>query len=261
MGLVEVHGKATGEETVTSPVSEQPCYFYKVAIEKGHTGLRGDVSWVPYATDTDGVGFYLKDDTGKVLVDAHGVELNVPESGQKMIGHGTILLRDGSGREVEVTTSGEIVTKSGLGAGLSKMFGKKDAPPPAPLDPWFHQWCEEMRAKEERLRDYVARAASYGRSGSSGAPTSHTDKYLLFEYCILPEFEYELTGTCAENPKPQGEHDLKMIVKGENDPTFSISLGNEESVEGDLRHRAKLYVFGGACLSVVSMGIILWIFS
>ena len=34
MGLVQIHGKASGDELVNSPVSNTPCHFYKVDIEK-----------------------------------------------------------------------------------------------------------------------------------------------------------------------------------------------------------------------------------
>src|SRR5437762_8831524 len=53
MGLVQVHGKATGENVVTSPVSNTPCHFYKVDIEKWVTDKNGG-RWSHYATDADG---------------------------------------------------------------------------------------------------------------------------------------------------------------------------------------------------------------
>lgn len=261
MGLVEIHGKTTGEQTVASPVSGQPCYFYKVEIKKGHKDVRGEIIWKPYGYVADGVRFHMEDDTGKVLVDAQGIELDLMESGEETIGVGTGLLVDEYGGKVEVTSGGEVVTKSGLGGRMAKLLGKKDAPPPAPLDPWIQRMCEEKRAKEASLRALVARAASGGAAGGAASAGSTSDMFQLTEYCILPEFEYELTGTCAENPQPEGEHDLKMIVKGKNDPTFMISLGSEASVEDDLLRNAKLYIFGGACLSVASLAVILWMLS
>ncbi len=249
------------ESFVKAPAAVVDCRTnYKVAVKKGHKNLQGETVCVPFATETGGVRFYLEDDTGKVLVDAQGAEIDVPEAGREYLGHGTRHFQDEHGKEIEVTASGEMVTKAGLGARLGKLFGNKNAPPPAPFDPWIQKMCETMRAKDERLFDCVARAASRGHSEKSVAP-GKTDKYLLHEYCLLPEYEYELTGTCTENPQPQSEHDLKMIVKGTNDPTFLISYGNEEVVEGDLLHQAKLYVFGGDTLSVASLGTLLWIFS
>ena len=73
MGLVQVHGKATGENVVTSPVSNTPCHFYKVDIEKWVSGKNGG-HWSHCGTEADGPLFYLDDGTGKVLVDAHNAE-------------------------------------------------------------------------------------------------------------------------------------------------------------------------------------------
>lgn len=85
MGLVHVHAKATGAETVTSPVTHTPCFFYKVDIEKWKSDGKSG-SWSKYRTDADGVKFYLQEDTGKALVDAHQAEFDLLESGRCEIG-------------------------------------------------------------------------------------------------------------------------------------------------------------------------------
>lgn len=78
MGLTHVHGKSEGEQTVPGPVSKRPCYFYEVEIEIWATDSHGrNGQWAYYATHADGVRFYLADATGKVLVDAHGAELDL----------------------------------------------------------------------------------------------------------------------------------------------------------------------------------------
>ena len=41
MGLVEIHGKATGIPPIPSPVTQTPCYFYKVDIEHWVTDKNG----------------------------------------------------------------------------------------------------------------------------------------------------------------------------------------------------------------------------
>jgi len=85
MGFVRVHGKATGEQSVTSPITGTPCFFYKVDIEKWEVKDRSG-SWSHYRTDTDGVRFYLADATGKALVDAGSAELDLPKTGMREIG-------------------------------------------------------------------------------------------------------------------------------------------------------------------------------
>ena len=82
-------------------------------------------------------------------------------------------------------------------------------------------------------------------------------QYRLTEYCIVPGGTYDITGTCGENPEASDEHDRNLIGKGQNEPTFLISSKSEKQLEGSLRRRAALSVFGGAALALVCLAIIL----
>lgn len=72
----------------------------------------------------------------------------------------------------------------------------------------------------------------------------------MTEHCIQPEYSYDITGTCAENPAVTNEVDHKIIAKGRNSPTFLISNRTEKAIEGTLRSRALRYVFGGGLLAI-----------
>jgi hypothetical protein len=81
MGFVQVYGKAQGDKTIPSPVSHTQCFAYKVDIERWKTDTDGRGGhWSHHRTDLDGVGFYLTDASGKVLVDAQGAEFDLPQS-------------------------------------------------------------------------------------------------------------------------------------------------------------------------------------
>ena len=80
MGLVHVHGKALGEQVISSPVTRTPCVFYRVDIEENESRSEGHWSWRHYKTDCAGVPFHLQDKSGKVRVDAYGAELDLPWS-------------------------------------------------------------------------------------------------------------------------------------------------------------------------------------
>jgi hypothetical protein len=91
MGFVQVYGKAQGEKTIPSPVSHTPSFAYKVVIERWKTDSDGRGGhWSHHRTDVDGVGFYLTDGTGKVLVDAQGAEFDLPQSARCEAGSGRI---------------------------------------------------------------------------------------------------------------------------------------------------------------------------
>ena len=83
MGLVHVRGRASGSETVLSPVTRTSCFFYKVDIEKWQGGRDAPPGWRHVKTDADGIKFYLEDSTGKVLVDVLGAEYDLIQRGQR----------------------------------------------------------------------------------------------------------------------------------------------------------------------------------
>ncbi len=232
MGVVEIHGKAKGEKLVNSPVTNTPCHFYKVDIEKYEKDSKGRGSWRHYKTDADGVLFYLEDSTGKVLVDAHGAEYDLVQTARRETARGTI--------------------------GLTTLFGGARNPNLAARqtvsDQGLVAYAESLRSTGgSSAWASLGQVALGGLSFGSGVSGS----YRFTEYCILQDHWYDITGTCAENPKPLDEHDRNLIKKGENEPTFLISWRSEKEVEGNLRRRAMKHIFGGAALAVVCLAVLL----
>jgi len=234
MGLVEIHGKASAPQTVASPVTHTPCCFYQVEIERWITDKNGG-HWSHAATDADGVRFYLEDASGKVLVDAHHAEYDLIQSAK-------------------------VQTGSSVGGSLGRMFSGMGAPTVA----------TGTVATEADLFSYAHSAISrVGGSFSLGGGnllnlggginlgSGLSNRYRLSEYLILPGHWYDLTGTCVENPTPQDEHDRNLIMKGTNEPTFLISWRGEKEIEGTLRNRATLRIFGGGALSVACLALLL----
>ena len=237
MGLAQIHGKAKGTQTVLSPVTKTPCFFYKVDIERWVRDKNGG-HWSHAATHAEGVRFYLEDATGKVLVDAHGAEY-----------------------DLILTTKRE--TGRGVGASLGRLFGgTRDLSP-----------TTDSGVSDSDLLDYAESVVSTAHTtfsvdggsllsglgrGSLSLGMGSEHRYRLSEYCIVPEQSYDVTGTCVENPNPQDEHDRNMIVKGQNEPTFLISWRSEKEIESALRNRAALHIFGGGALSVACLAILLF---
>ncbi len=76
MGLVEVSGLAMGPYTMNAPVTGLPCYYYRTTAWQWER--RGKSSeWVKVADENMHVPFYLDDNTGRVLVDPQGAELDI----------------------------------------------------------------------------------------------------------------------------------------------------------------------------------------
>ncbi len=76
MGLVEVSGLAVGPYTLPAPVTGVPCYFYRtIAWQWKQNGKSS--SWVKAADESMHVPFYLDDNTGRVLVDPQGADMDI----------------------------------------------------------------------------------------------------------------------------------------------------------------------------------------
>jgi len=76
MGLVEVSGLATGPFTTTAPLTGRPCYYYRtVAWQWKREGKNS--RWVKVAEESFHLPFYLEDNTGRVLVNPQGAEIEM----------------------------------------------------------------------------------------------------------------------------------------------------------------------------------------
>ncbi len=76
MGLVEVSGLANGPYSITAPLSGRACYLHRtIAWEWRREGKNSQ--WVKSADETLHVPFFLDDNTGSVLVDPQGAEIQI----------------------------------------------------------------------------------------------------------------------------------------------------------------------------------------
>lgn len=229
MGLVEIHGKARGEQLVNSPVTQTPCVFYKVDIEIYQKDSKGNGSWQHYKTDADGVPFYVEDGTGKVLVDAHHAEYDLIQTGRRETSGGGLslpsILGSSPGQTGRLSSDNELVAyaRSVHSTGGFSLGGS--------------------------LGPLALSGLSLGGSSSG--------RFRFTEYCILPEHWYDIAGTCVENPNPKDEHDRNLIVKGQNEPTFVISWRSEKELKKNMRGRAAKYIFGGGALAIGCLAILL----
>lgn len=76
MGILEVSGLAVGPYTMVSPITARPCYYYRtLAWEWKQQGK--NEQWVKIAGECMHVPFYVDDNTGVLLVDPRGAELEL----------------------------------------------------------------------------------------------------------------------------------------------------------------------------------------
>jgi hypothetical protein len=78
MGRVEVHGNAEGKAALEAPFTGASCVWFRWTVEEEVRRNRR-TSWKSVATGgSDAWPFYLEDETGSVLVDPRGAEVEIP---------------------------------------------------------------------------------------------------------------------------------------------------------------------------------------
>jgi hypothetical protein len=76
MGLVEVSGLANGPFALIAPITSRPCYFYRTLVWQWERQGKNN-TWVKKVDESLHVPFYLDDNTGRVLVNPQGADLDV----------------------------------------------------------------------------------------------------------------------------------------------------------------------------------------
>jgi E3 ubiquitin ligase len=76
MGLVELSGMAVGPDTIPAGITGDPCYYYRAtAWELEQSGSSRE--WKQVASESLFVPFFVQDDTGRMLVNAQGADMDV----------------------------------------------------------------------------------------------------------------------------------------------------------------------------------------
>ena len=111
-------------------------------------------------------------------------------------------------------------------------------PPPKPASPADSRTAEQIVASVD------------GRSSAK-------ERYRLTERCVLPGHEYDITGTCSENPVARDEAERTVIRKGTNEPTLIISGLAHQDVDAMQKIWSYFLIFGGGMLAVFCLGMLL----
>ena len=76
IGMVELSGLAVGPYTMLAPVTARACYYYRTLVWEWKRHGKSD-QWVKVAGECMHVPFFLDDNTGRVLVDPRGADLDI----------------------------------------------------------------------------------------------------------------------------------------------------------------------------------------
>lgn len=76
MGMVEVSGLAAGPYIMVAPITARPCYYYRTLVwEYKQSGK--NKQWIKVAGECMHVPFFVDDNTGRMLVDPRGADLDL----------------------------------------------------------------------------------------------------------------------------------------------------------------------------------------
>ena len=84
MGLVEIYGTVTKphDKFLKSPFTNKDCVYYKYSVEKLQHTDKGK-RWITLTSGENNTPFYLKDTTGKVLIQPTGATVDIPPNYKK----------------------------------------------------------------------------------------------------------------------------------------------------------------------------------
>jgi hypothetical protein len=93
MGVVELNGLAVGPYTVAAPITNRDCFYFRtIAWEWKQAGR--SKRWVKIAAESMHVPFFLDDNTGKMMIDPRGADLDLHRDFQQEFCDGFFTLKE-----------------------------------------------------------------------------------------------------------------------------------------------------------------------
>lgn len=221
-GFVHLRGTVACQEPLVSPLTQMPCCYYLTSIARLTRYTQGVATQKTYTTiysEPSAKAFYLDDGTGKVQVDPHGAEYDVPQTFVTYVN----------------------TDKPGLTGTVMDSSVSNGTP------------------SEQRLRDYIAKHASdpAGRVHVAGNPAleqriadamaAEATSYRLTEHCLLDKQACSVLGTC-DGSSTSANAAARLVHKGTAQPSFVITSRTDQQEAGRWRMRAMGAMVGGAAL-------------
>jgi len=84
MGLSEIQGRSTADATLTAPLSNTLCHYYRYQVEEERHRSKGGREWVVVDRGESSAPFHVEDPTGGILVDPSGAEILLKRDYQRI---------------------------------------------------------------------------------------------------------------------------------------------------------------------------------
>lgn len=260
-GLVRVHGRATGDDRLSSPLTRVPCFYFCVEVKRW-VERNQDSQWETIAGEKGERLFYLDDGTGRVPVDPHGADYRGlpqtfraemrPNSIHKRFVEPSLGVMGPSDEDLRGYISAYYARRRAeIDKGITAAVEAKNAIAEIPYEASVNlkKAMGKVLAADEWLESKGLDVDVNG--GLTIQYRAHT--YRFTEHCLLADRECNVFGTCVENPSPKDYRGRNLIKKGEDEESLVVSLLSEKLTWKALRRRALLYFLIGAALIIIGV--------
>ncbi len=241
MGLSHVAGTSVGGQPLTSPLTQVPCYYFEVTVEK-QVKKDNQETWERTHHERAEVPFYLQDETGTILVNPQQAEYNLPRAFWGELRPPALISLGTAPRKVDPGLGVPPPTDDHLRNYLNGSFNQMRAAVQGSGMPGAGMIGKGLAVAQKMQMMGV----SVGAGGVSFDFGNHA--YRFTEFVLPAGRPTNVLGSCAENPTPANEGDRNLIQRGQNEKTFLISTKSEEKLEGSLKMQAFVMIFLGAVL-------------
>lgn len=242
MGLSHVAGTSTGGQPLTSPLTQIPCYYFEVRVEKKVKRDNNQEAWEESHKERAEVPFYVQDETGYILVNPEKAEYNLPTAFFGELRPPALISLGYAQKKVDPSLGVAAPTDDHLRAYLNGSFTQARAALQGSNIPG----AKVMDKGLEVAQKMQMMGVSIGAGGIS--MDFGNQEYRFTEFCLPAGRLTHVLGTCTENPSPANENDRNLMKKGENEKTYLISTKSEKKLESSLRLQAFAMIFIGALL-------------
>lgn len=238
MGQVKVFGKVTGPYTLLSPLAGTDCYYYRAVAWSGGESRYESVPG-GRATETLFAPFFVEDESGRVMVDPRGAQIELPADFDEQIAGDSMdeasrrfLRRRGlSTHSVTCVTEYSIKPGDSLQV-LGTLAENRDWGNMASAEPG------ELAAEERYLSPEAANLQRREQLEAMGVP----DRELpTADSRVAPGFEL---------------HARVVLRKGDDGHPLVLSRQNPQGLIDDLRRRSVIGIWGGAALTLIGLGLV-----
>lgn len=275
MGLVEVSGLACGPSTINAPISALSCYYYSTTVWQYKQSGRNK-AWVKVAQETNSVPFYLDDNTGRLMINPDGAEMDIHCDFKQEYSNSffssfdsvpgnvrAFLARYNANSDYKTKVEERCIKPKNALFVLGTLTDNPALTAPAEVEPPV-----EDPPMAEEISMTSAAAAGAGSNVSHSTVNKVTDpaklKEALLKAGITNPAAWQaagvslggatLTGSGATSSSGDFDSQPKtVLMKGAQNPTFLISWRSQREVVASLGWQSALKIWGGPAITLICL--------